>query len=86
MMRRRNTLIVMIVAELAGVLLLVALYFLFRLPRLPTGCIHPYRRGITNRTQHNTNRQSPDLHAYGADKHRDVAPTIQAPGLYGGGR
>src|SRR6266540_4020479 len=36
MMRRRNTLITLIVAELAGVLLLVLLYILFRSPLAPT--------------------------------------------------
>jgi uncharacterized protein YgiM (DUF1202 family) len=37
MMRRRNTLIALIVAELAGVLLLVVLYFLFRVPQAANG-------------------------------------------------
>jgi LysM repeat protein len=83
MMRRRNTLIVMIVAELAGVLLLVALYFLFRLPQAangpastPIAAGSPTARNITP----TVNPLTSTLTALTSTV--TVAPTIQATQAY----
>ncbi|HEY3343093.1 MAG TPA: LysM peptidoglycan-binding domain-containing protein [Anaerolineae bacterium] len=67
-MRPRNTLIILIVAELAGVLLLVALYFLFRVPIVVTG---PASTPIA--------AVSPTPHAIGGPTQSALAPTSAPP-------
>jgi LysM repeat protein len=84
MMRRRNTLTVMIVAELAGVLLLVALYFLFRIPQTSTG-LASTPIAAASPTPHNnaSSTSSPLTSTLSALTNTvTVAPTVQATQAY----
>jgi LysM repeat protein len=84
MMRRRNTLIVLIVAELAGVLLLVALYFIFRLPGSPTGPAATAVASASPTPGHNASPTHSQITATLAalTSTVTVAPTIQATQAY----
>src|SRR5450759_1839234 len=84
MMRRRNTLIILILAELAGVLLLVALYLLFRVPGVITG---PASTPIAAASPTPHNNGVPTDNAMAATSAPPtttvaVAPTLQATQAY----